>query len=61
MAPTSWTSKEPTKEVLAKLRSFLDLPAIDDDGVFMVQKLMKLIANKLSGARRLRFGQRSSY
>ena len=47
MAPSSWTSKEPTMEVLAKLRSFLDLPAIDDEGLFMVQKWIKLIANKL--------------
>ena len=28
MAPNSWTSKEPTKEVLAKLRTFLDHSAI---------------------------------
>ena len=47
MSPSSWTSKEPTQEVLAKLRSFLEIPAIDDAGIFMVQKWMKLIANKL--------------
>jgi len=47
MAPSSWTSKEPTMEVLAKLRSFLDLPTVDDQGLFMVQKWIKLIANKL--------------
>jgi hypothetical protein len=47
MAPSSWTSKEPTMEVLAKLRSFLDLPTVDDQGLFMIQKWIKLIANKL--------------
>ena len=47
MAPNSWTSKEPTKEILAKLRTFLNHPAIYDDGRFMVQKWIKRIANKL--------------
>ena len=30
-----WTEKQPTTaEVLTKLRTFLDLPSIDDDGLF---------------------------
>ena len=47
MAPNSWTLKQPTEEVLTKLHTFLDLPYIDDDGLFIVQKWMKLIANRL--------------
>ena len=37
MADSSWTEKQPTAEVLTKLRTFLDLPSIDDYGLFIVQ------------------------
>jgi hypothetical protein len=47
--------KQPTAKVLTKLRTFLDLPSIDDDELFIVQKWIKLLANKLQvdGAWRL--------
>ena len=47
MADSSWTEKQPTAQVLTKLRTFLDLPSIDDEGLFIVQKWIKLLANKL--------------
>jgi hypothetical protein len=47
LSDSSWTEKQPTAEVLTKLRTFLDLASIDDDGLFIVQKWIKLLANKL--------------
>ena len=48
MADSSWIEKQPTTAVLLKLRTFLDLRSIDDEGLFIVQKWMKLLANKLN-------------
>ena len=48
MVDSSWIEKQPTTAVLTKLRTFLDLPSIDDEGLFIVQKWMKLLANKLN-------------
>ena len=48
MVDSSWIEKQPTAAVLTKLRTFLDLPSIDDEGLFLVQKWMKLLANKLN-------------
>ncbi len=47
LSDSFWTENQPTAEVLTKLRTFLDLPSIDDDGLFIVQKWIKLLANKL--------------
>jgi len=47
MERESWEGYAPTREVLAKLRSFLEDPVTDDDGRFIVTKWIRLVANYL--------------
>jgi len=47
MERESWEGNQPTREVLGKLRSYLELRDIDEDGRFMLTKWIKLVANNL--------------